>query len=51
MYADEYGGYGTGMNGGNFRNGGSGGGAGGRFGNDRGGKIFSNFTQKVKDFY
>lgn len=43
MYADEYGGYGTGMNGGSFRNGGGGGGstgngnaAGGRFGNDRG---------------
>ena len=38
MYADEYGGFGSGMNTGNFRNGGGGGGAGGggRFGNDRG---------------
>lgn len=34
VYADEYGGYGSGMNTGNFRNGGGGGGA--RFGNDRG---------------
>jgi heterogeneous nuclear ribonucleoprotein K len=39
MYADEYGGYGSGMNTGNFRNsnaGGNTGGGGGRFGNDRG---------------
>lgn len=34
VYADEYGGYGSGMNTGNFRNGSGGGGA--RFGNDRG---------------
>lgn len=29
MYADEYGGYGSGMNTGNFRNGGAGGNSGG----------------------
>jgi hypothetical protein len=33
MYADEYGGYGSGMNTGTFRNSGGGG---GRFGNERG---------------
>lgn len=43
VYADEYGGYGSGMNSGNFRNGNGGGNiGGGRFGNDRGllNKIF-----------
>lgn len=44
MYADEYGGYGSGMsNGGGFRNGGGGGGGGGGgrgFGSDRGGLFF-----------
>lgn len=51
MYADEYGGYGTGMNS-NYRNGGGGGNnvnSGSRFsgGNDRGGlyKFFSTFKK------
>lgn len=45
MYADEYGGYGTGMNTGNFRNG-SGGNTAGRFGNDRG--LFTKFTHRSR---
>lgn len=55
MYADEYGGYGTGMNTGNFRgnSGGAGNGNGGntagRFGNDRG--QLDEFTLKIESYF
>lgn len=45
MYADEYGGYGSGMNTGNFRNGGAGNGSGGaRFGGNERGLFIVNYT-------